>query len=92
MDFYGKTIGTRKFVRYIAMSAMEGCPLNGVSLYTYAPRKNKVMRLACQSRVTVNAGAISGRGQYSLVNTIPHHKIITFDIFKEFSMTGDIIH
>ena len=34
MDFYCKTIGTRKFVRYITMSAMEGCPLIGVSLYT----------------------------------------------------------
>ena len=34
MDFYGETIGPQKFVRYIAMSTIEGCPLSGVSLYT----------------------------------------------------------
>ena len=27
MDFYGKTIGPQKFVRYVAMSAIEGCLL-----------------------------------------------------------------
>ena len=35
MDFYGETIGPQKFVRYIAMSAIEGCPLSEVSLYIY---------------------------------------------------------
>ena len=49
----------------------------------------------------MSAGAISGRGQYSLANIVPHHKIITFDIFEEFrvfydgghySLRGDIIH
>ena len=29
-----ETIGTRKFVRYIAVYALEGCPLSGVPLYT----------------------------------------------------------
>ena len=33
MDFYGETIGTQQFVRYIAMSVTEGCPLGGVPLY-----------------------------------------------------------
>ena len=47
-------------------------------LYTCIERENN----ACQRRV--HAGAISGRGQYSLVNTVPHHKIITFDIFEDF--------
>ena len=27
------TIGTQRFVRYIEVSAIEGCPLSGVSLY-----------------------------------------------------------
>ena len=40
------------------------------------------MLFAWQRRVS--AGVISGRGQYSLVNTVPHHKIIMFDIFEEF--------
>ena len=48
----------------------------------------------------VSTGAISGKGQYSLMNTVPHHKII-IDIFEEFqsfhdgghySLRGDIIH
>ena len=30
VDFYGKT---QKFVHYIAMSAIEGCPLSGVLVY-----------------------------------------------------------
>ena len=33
MDFYGETIGPQQFVRYIAMSVTEGCPLGGVPLY-----------------------------------------------------------
>ena len=33
MDFYGETIGTQQYFRYIAMSATEGCPLSGVPLY-----------------------------------------------------------
>ena len=32
----------------------------------------------------MSAGAILGGGQYSLVNTVPHHKIITFDILEGF--------
>ena len=35
----------------------------------------------------MSAGAIlntSGRGQYSLVNTVPHHEITTFDILEGF--------
>ena len=27
------TIGTQRFVRYIEVSTIEGCPLSGVSLY-----------------------------------------------------------
>ena len=41
--------------------------------------------LSCQHHVS--AGAIlntSGRGQYSLVNTVPHHKIIMFATFEDF--------
>ena len=33
VDVNGKTIGTQKFVRYIEVSVIEGCPLNGVPLY-----------------------------------------------------------
>ena len=33
MDFYSETIGPQQFVGYIATSAIEGCPLSGVSLY-----------------------------------------------------------
>ena len=58
MDFYGKTIGTRKFVRYIAMSAMEGCPLSRVSLYRIS-----VMNDVLVSQVTM-----------ILLVTIPYHK------------------
>ena len=35
MDLIGKTIiGTQRFVCYIEVSAIEGCSLSGVSLYT----------------------------------------------------------
>ena len=33
MDVNGKTIGTQKFVRYIEVSIIEGCPLSEVLLY-----------------------------------------------------------
>ena len=33
MDLIGKTIRTQRFVRYIEVPAVEGCPLSGVSLY-----------------------------------------------------------
>ena len=34
----------------------------------------------------MSAGAIlnTGRGEYSLVNAVPHHKITTFDILEGF--------
>ena len=35
VDVNGKTIGTQKFVRYIEVSVIEGCPLSGVPLYHY---------------------------------------------------------
>ena len=37
MDLIGKTIGTKRFVRYIEVSAIEGCPLRRVSLYSSLP-------------------------------------------------------
>ena len=33
MDLIGKTIGTQRFFCYIAVSAIEGCPLSEISLY-----------------------------------------------------------
>ena len=32
IDVNGKTIGTQKFVRYIEVSVIEGCPLSRVSI------------------------------------------------------------
>ena len=78
--------GTR-FLSALALPFYAHIDLYSVfMLYTCTEREQNN---ACQRRVS--AGAISGRRQYSLVNTVPHHKIITFDIFEEFTI-GDIIH
>ena len=63
MDFYSKTIEPQKFVRYIAMSLIKGCPLSGVSLYTRNAHAHVIILYSTHAHPTVIANCGSYRDQ-----------------------------